>query len=106
MESIALSAAANSRWLIAAITVCIGSVCVGDELPEPLPVSVTSDQRVDALMRELTTLKGRISQLEQNSYAGDSVVLDDPLEGEVYFDDEVSLDEDEVAPPTHVLARR
>ncbi|MFT5326140.1 MAG: hypothetical protein ACI8P0_004014 [Planctomycetaceae bacterium] len=67
MESIALSAAANSRWLIAAITVCIGSVCVGDELPEPLPVSVTSDQRVDALMRELTTLKGRINQLEENS---------------------------------------
>jgi hypothetical protein len=51
-------------------------------------------------MRELATLKDRMNQLEQNSYVGDSIDLDDS------FDGEVNLDEEEDAPPTHVLARR
>lgn len=53
---------------------------------------VIEAQRVDALMREMATLKGRIDQLEENSYAGDSVELDDPLEGELDFDGEVTYD--------------
>ena len=66
----------------------------------PLPALATSNERVDVLMRELATLKDRMNQLEQNSYVGDSIDLDDS------FDGEVNLDEEEDAPPTHVLARR
>jgi hypothetical protein len=90
----------RSSWPRPWFGVCVGGVCVGAEPPAPLPALATSNERVDVLMRELATLKDRMNQLEQNSYVGDSIDLDDS------FDGEVNLDEEEDAPPTHVLARR
>lgn len=85
-------------FALAAI-LCVGTLTACAAEPQPAPAA-SADVRVDLLMDELATLKDRISQLEDSTFEGDELIIDDPLL------DEVDLEEDELAPPTHVLARR